>query len=104
MNGIKREIIYDLDGTFTSTGFDGKQRTSATVTYNYKHLRSDPACQTTTSIASWDNTIACDSSVKLVRVTFSHLAPASLFFLTGLKAEEIAVSTDLVPENSTSFT
>lgn len=60
MLGQKREILYDLDGSFTTTGFDGKQRQSAAITYNYKHLRGEAACQPTSNIAAWDNTIACD--------------------------------------------
>jgi hypothetical protein len=104
MNGLKREILYDLDGTFTTNQFDGNQRQAAAVTYNYKHLQTEAACLPTTSTASWDNTIACDQSVKLVTVTFNNLQSSSLFALTGLKAQEIANPTDLVPENSTSYT
>lgn len=38
MNGLKREILYDLDGSFTTTAYDGTQRSSAAITANYKHL------------------------------------------------------------------
>lgn len=104
MNGIKREILYDLDGTFTTTAFDGVQRASAAITFNYKHLASEPACQPPQNIQQWDNTLACDESVKVARVTFSKLKPESLFYLVGLKAEEIPDVSYQVPENSTSFT
>lgn len=104
MNGQKREILYDLDGSFTTNQFDGVQRQSAAVTFNYNHLKTEPACKPTTSIATWDNTIACDSSVKLVRVSFNGLKSDSLFSATGLKAQEISTPTEIVPENSTSFT
>ena len=60
MNGVKREILYDIDGSFTTTAFDGKQRKSATVTTSYKHLLADPACVPTTNLTAWDNTIICD--------------------------------------------
>jgi hypothetical protein len=49
-----------LDGTFTTTSFDGKQRKSATVVKKYKHLINDPACLPTSNINAWDDTIACD--------------------------------------------
>lgn len=103
MNGLKREILYDLDGSFTTNQFDGTQRQSAAVAYNYKHLKTEPACKPTSSIASWDDTVACDSTVKLVRVTFNYLEPVSLFLDTGLKAQEIATPTEIVPENSISY-
>lgn len=104
MNGLKREILYDLDGSFTTNQFDGNQRQSAAITYNYNHLKTEPACLPTSDITSWDNTVACDSSVKLVRVTFDHVTPDSIFSMAGLKAEEIDHAQDLVPENSTSYT
>lgn len=86
MNGLKREILYDLDGSLTTTAFDGNTRTSATVTYNYNHLASEPACKPTTNTQIWDNTLACDSSVKLVTVAFSKVTSESLFSMVGLKA------------------
>jgi hypothetical protein len=97
MNGAKREIIYDLDGTFTTTAYDGNQRVSAAVVNNYPHLASDPACLPTTNPQQWDTTIACDSSVKVVRVTFNALAPTSTFSAIGLKAQPINSITDVVP-------
>ena len=103
MNGLKREILYDLDGTFTTTAFDGKQRKSAAVAYRYNHLASEAACLPTSSTSSWDNTLACDETVKLVRVTFNQLTPVSLFNLVGMKAQPIASAADLVSETSTSF-
>lgn len=104
MNGPKREILYDLDGTFTTTSFDGTQRSAAAITYNYKHLAKESACKPPTDVSQWDNTLACDDSVKVARVTFSGLQSASLFNLVGLKAEEINDALDEVDENSTSFT
>lgn len=65
--------------------------------FNYPHLASDPACLPTSNPNSWDNTIACDQSVKLVRVTFNHAEPESLFSLTGLKAQPLSDHTALVP-------
>ena len=86
MNGPRREILYDLDGTFTTTAFDGKQRKSAAVTTSYKHLLADPACLPTTNVSAWDNTIICDESVKVARVTFTSPSPAGIFDLASFKA------------------
>jgi len=86
-----------LDGTFTTTAFDSNQRSSAAVVKNYPHLASDPACLPTTNPQQWDTTIACDSSVKVARVTFNTLTPASIFSKIGLKAQPINSITDTVP-------
>jgi len=103
MNGAKREIIYDLDGTFTTTAFDGNQRVSAAVVNNYPHLASNTACLPTTNTQQWDTTIACDSSVKVASVTFNGLTPSYIFYGINLKAQPINSSTDTVPVNSTSY-
>jgi hypothetical protein len=86
MNGLKREILYDLDGTFTTTVYDGVQRASAAITANRKHLAVEPACRPPTNVLEWDNTLACDQSVKVARVTFSLPQPSSIFNKVGLKA------------------
>jgi hypothetical protein len=104
MNGHKKEIIYDIDGTFSTTAFDGTQRKSAAIVNNYKHLASDPACKPTSNSLIWDNTIACDETVKVARVTISGLNPTSIFTGVGLKAEPIATVNDTIPETSTTFT
>lgn len=96
--------MYDLDGSFTTTEFDGTQRASAAITKSYKHLLSEPACKPTTDVLKWDNTLACDQTVKVARVTFRKALPVSLFSLVGLKAEEISDVTAVVDEASTSFT
>ena len=59
MNGVKKEVLYDLDGSFTTTDFDGIQRISAAITNNWSHMRGDPACRVTTN-PQWHNTLACD--------------------------------------------
>lgn len=87
MNGLKREVLYDMDGTFTTNQFDGTQRQSAAIVNNYKHLSTDPGCKPTTSIQAWDNTLACDQSVTVAVVTFNHVYPVSVFNLVGLKAQ-----------------
>lgn len=76
-----------MDGSFTTTEYDGTQRTAAAITANYKHLASEAACRPPSSTSQWDNTLICDDSVKVARVTFSQALPTSLFNLVGLKAE-----------------
>ena len=87
MAGVKREVLYDLDGSFTTTDFDGSQRSSAAVTYNYKHLASDPACRPPTDSTLWDNTLACDENVKVALVALSAIAPSSNFNFAPMKVE-----------------
>ena len=77
-----------MDGTFTTTDFDGSQRSSAAVVNNFKHLSSETACKPTSNSAQWDDTLACDSSVKVASVRFSQLQ-SGIFDLVGMKAEEI---------------
>jgi hypothetical protein len=89
MNGAKRDILYDLDGSFTKTGYDGQQRASAAIVNNYPHLASNPACLPPSNSSQWDTTIACNSSVKVVRVTFDALSPWYYFSGVGLKVQVI---------------
>jgi len=86
MNGQKKDILYDLDGTFTTNTFDGRQRVSGAVTYNWKHLASESACSSTTSVAAWDNTLICDESVKVVGIAISSLT-TSIFDGVGMKVQ-----------------
>ena len=72
MTGVKREMIYDLDGTF-SEGMDGVNRTSARIIYFSKHLGGEPGCSRTTNMFTWDNTLVCDDSAPLRKITFSGL-------------------------------
>lgn len=60
-----------MDGSFTTTNYDGVQRQSAAIVRRYKHLADDSACSPPTSTMAWDDTIACDHTVKIVRVTFN---------------------------------
>jgi hypothetical protein len=90
MSGVKREILYDLDGSFTGTDFDGTPRSSAAVTNNWKHLASHSACLPTSNLSQWHNTIACDETVKLAAVTIAHLSPTTTFDKVGMKIQEIS--------------
>lgn len=89
MNGVRKEVLYDLDGSFTTTDFDGIQRVSAAITNNWSHLRSEIACKATTNTGQWHNTLACDDTVKVALVRFTGLTPSSNFAKVGMKLSEI---------------
>lgn len=42
--GVKRDIIYDIDGSF-SNSFSASTGSSGTIVYNYPHLRQDSDCE-----------------------------------------------------------
>ena len=88
MNGVRKEVIYDLDGSFTTTDFDGIQRVSAAITNNWFHMRNDPACKVTTN-PQWHNTLACDETVKVALVRFTGLSPSANFQNVAMKVSEV---------------
>lgn len=49
MLGLKREIIYDKDGTFTNKVFDGTTRVKSTILNGFKHILAESGCKNTTS-------------------------------------------------------
>ena len=89
MNGHKKDILYDLDGSFSTTQFDGRQRSSAAITFNWKHMASDSACAPPTSTAAWDNTIICDSTFKVKGIAVSQLT-TSIFDKQAMKVEPVS--------------
>lgn len=52
--GLEREIIYDIDGTFTSGVFDNTARTKATLVKGFQHILSEPGCYLPTNQSLWD--------------------------------------------------
>lgn len=73
MNGLKRDVIYDTDGSF-SAGFNSGSRTSAALVANFKHISDDTtACLPATTPATWDNALACDQTTIVRRVIFTNL-------------------------------
>ena len=103
MLGLKRDIIYDLDGTFTSA-FDGSSRSSAAIVYSFPHLEQESACLPATTASEWDSTLACDQTVTIRRVMFTNIEPDYTFKWTPLKAQVLADVDEEVPENSTDYT
>jgi len=59
MIGLKRDILYDLDGTF-SAPLNSLTRPRGTVVWGYKHLTDDSACTPATMPGIWDDSIVCD--------------------------------------------
>jgi hypothetical protein len=74
MIGVKKDVIYDLDGSL-SMAFDGTTRTSGTIVQNYPHIGryNQNNCPPATVAAAWDNTIMCNQNVKIRRIYFTNL-------------------------------
>ena len=84
LNGLKREIIYDLDGTFSS-GFDSSSRSSATIMANHPHIGQETACLTPTSTSDWDDTLACDETITIRKVMFTNIHEPGIFTFVPMK-------------------
>ena len=103
MNGDMKEVLYDIDGSFTTSDFDGIQRPSATVTANFAHMRNDAACRVTINSALWHNTVVCDENVKVTLVRFKSMTPSNDFKNVMIKVQEVSHAYEFVPEDSTSY-
>lgn len=98
MIGLKRDVIYDLDGSL-SMAFDGTARTSGTIVSNWPHIAmaQQDKCPQASDTAGWDNAIMCNQLVSLRRVVFTNLAPTALFKSQYMHAYELAQITDTTP-------
>lgn len=89
MNGQKREIIYDTDGTF-SANFNAVPLSSATIVWSFKHLVAESACAAANNPNLWDNALACDSSSVIIRkAMFTNLINRGLFANKAMKIQKI---------------
>lgn len=102
MNGLRREIIYDLDATF-SAPFNGGVRTSATVVNAFPHLVQESGCSAPSTPSLWDHTIVCDQTVPIRRVKFTNLRDSFIFEKAPMKIQLLSNMYEEVLENSTSF-
>lgn len=61
MVGMKRDVIYDLDGSL-SASFDGNSRTSATIFSNFAHIGvyNQDVCKQSPSPSKWDTAYMCN--------------------------------------------
>lgn len=75
MLGLKKEIIYDNDGTFTTGVFDNTVRTKATVMKGFQHILSEPGCNSAVNQTIWDGSAVCSANLTIRRVTFMNILP-----------------------------
>lgn len=102
MNGLKRQIVYDTDGSFSSP-FNTLPRTSATIVTNFKHIASEAGCSSSNNPGLWDNALVCDQTVKIRKVKFTNLREKSIFMNTPIKIQKLSDINQVVPVDSTSF-
>ena len=86
MIGLKRDVIYDLDGSF-SMKFDGNSRTSATIVQGFPHIAAfnQANCPPATTVANWDNAVMCGPTITVRRVWFTNLDDQQLFNAQDIK-------------------
>ena len=90
MIGLKRDIIYDIDGSL-SNAFDGNSRPSGTIVQSYNHIKNykQSVCPEATTADNWDNTLMCNSSVTVRRVMFTNLVDLRLFKMQWIKIKPL---------------
>ena len=81
MQGVKRDIIYDSDGSF-SFYFNVVNRTQTTITYAFNHITAaNPFhCTQPTNASFWDTLTLCDSSVTIRRVMITNAIGSSYYY------------------------
>jgi len=90
MIGMKRDVIYDIDGSL-SNAFDGGSRPSGTIVQSYNHIKNyeQSTCPGATITDNWDNTLMCNSSVTVRRVMFTNLVDLRLFKMQWIKVKTL---------------
>lgn len=91
MIGVKKDVIYDTDGSFSQV-FDGSTaRTSGTIVRNYPHIAqyNQNKCPPATDSSLWDNTIMCNQDIKIRRIFFTNLLDKNNFLLQDMKIIQI---------------
>lgn len=85
---MKRDVIYDLDGSFVSK-FDNKSRASATIVWGFPHIANSNQgdCPSATYPAAWDNAVMCGANITIRRVLFSNIINHQLFVSQLQKAK-----------------
>lgn len=91
MIGMKRDIIYDLDGSLSNV-FDGTSRASGTIVSNFNHIAkyNQNNCPPATTPLLWDNAIMCNQNVQLRRIFFRNLMPFNTFDNTAMRVLELS--------------
>lgn len=83
---MKRDVIYDLDGSF-SLKFDGQSRASGTIVHGWPHIAAfnQNTCPTATTASDWDDAVMCGPTVTIRRVMFTNALNKDLFNSIDLK-------------------
>ena len=97
MVGIKRDIIYDTDGSL-SLVFDGTARPSGTLIYGYNHIKNfhQSTCPSATDPVLWDNLLMCDSSQVIRMVGFTNLINKQYFSGKSMKVTKLTNIDEIV--------
>lgn len=103
MIGLKRDVIYDEDGSF-STRFDGSSRTSGTIVHGFNHIASfhQNTCPAATTPTNWDDAIMCDNTQTVRRVFFTNIADRRLFSKQYMKVTQLTHINDTTSETISS--
>ncbi len=73
MGDVKRDVFYDVDGSLTRTVFDGKARSTGTLTYGWPHLLQDSECLPASNRSLWDSAALCNGTSIVRQVMFTNL-------------------------------
>ena len=105
MIGMKRDVIYDTDGSLSQT-FDGNTRSSAAIVQSYKHIATyyQNVCPASTTPSAWDNCLMCNSNVTVRRVAFTNPVNSRLFKAQAIKVMPIIdIKQTIDPNISSNF-
>ena len=86
-----------MDGSFSSTNYDGSTRPSATILNNYPHIAAENGCSPPSDTGIWQDTLICDSTLPLRKVRFEKLEKRTEFLNTPMKIQRISDITEVVP-------
>jgi hypothetical protein len=105
MIGLKRDVIYDLDGSLSYAFDQRSNRTSATIVHGFEHIAvyNPTTCPGASSSTDWDGAVMCDQTVSLRRVGFTNLQKHQNFQQQHLKAAEILNVTTYLGFNISSY-
>lgn len=100
---MKRDVIYDLDGSFSQV-FDGIKRDSATIVHGFPHILAynQDKCPLSPNSADWDDAVMCNSEVTIRRVMFGNLQNKQLFVSQSQKAAQLPDLSAIFAANSSS--
>jgi hypothetical protein len=92
MLGLKRDVLYDLDASLSSSfGNANGVRTSAAIINNFNHISNynQLSCRTPTDLTKWGGTIMCDQSVTIRRIYFTNLLNLYTFNAQFMKVTQL---------------